>query len=329
MSNLIVVKGQSIDENLMIAALKQVPAAGFSKTDFKSALVKQGVSTARDATRQIMQHLKLSGLIRYDANLKAWQLTPLGHMNCPGKTLPLIQTQSLPQMVPSDTVGLYYLKRLACALMIIALITLNGLFAWALGSEDDVFRFAFLCALLALDLMRPLFVSQGLVYFASSRRWIGALTLCIGLILSPVSILSSTSVISSSMQLGAEISDTTEMRAETLSLLQQDYAHLRKAVDAAKQDWEQECARGYCGPIAEGLEERYRDLQGQAGQMKTDIQTLTSEASAKSPLLARLVTSFEDLGLFGSDNRIFLPLLLALCLEIAALFGPALLLGRK
>jgi len=42
-----------------------------------------------------------------------------------------------------------------------------------------------------------------------------------------------------------------------------------------------------------------------------------------------MVTTFEGLGLFGAGRQILLPLLLAITLEIAALFGPALLLRRR
>lgn len=59
------------------------------------------------------------------------------------------------------------------------------------------------------------------------------------------------------------------------------------------------------------------------------IIALADAEQGNSALLARMVATFEGLGLFGKGRQILLPLLLAISLEIAALFGPALLLGRK
>jgi len=56
---------------------------------------------------------------------------------------------------------------------------------------------------------------------------------------------------------------------------------------------------------------------------------MSDAEQGNSALLARLVTTFEGLGLFGAGHQILLPLLLAISLEIAALFGPALLLGHR
>lgn len=46
-------------------------------------------------------------------------------------------------------------------------------------------------------------------------------------------------------------------------------------------------------------------------------------------IISEEVTTFEGLGLFGGNRQILLPLLLALSLELGALFGPALLLHSR
>jgi hypothetical protein len=57
--------------------------------------------------------------------------------------------------------------------------------------------------------------------------------------------------------------------------------------------------------------------------------SLTEAENGNSERLARMVTTFESLGLFGAGRQILLPLFLAISLELGALFGPALLLRRR
>lgn len=89
------------------------------------------------------------------------------------------------------------------------------------------------------------------------------------------------------------------------------------------------CARGGCGPIARELEAEFQHTLTQAQEVLDRIVELTEADQGMSALLARLVTTFEGLGLFGAGREILLPLFLAISLELGALFGPALLLRRR
>lgn len=111
--------------------------------------------------------------------------------------------------------------------------------------------------------------------------------------------------------------------------LQAEHARL---LDRAAQDeaaWRAECARGGCGRLAADLEQQFQATVTEAKSVLDRVVEMNDAEQGNSVLLARMVTTFESLGLFGSGRQILSPLLLAISLEIAALFGPALLLGRR
>jgi hypothetical protein len=93
--------------------------------------------------------------------------------------------------------------------------------------------------------------------------------------------------------------------------------------------WQTECARGGCGRIANQLETEFTSIAAEAQSILDQIVGLTADSQGSSELLARMVTTFQSLGLLGADRQMLLPLFLALSLELAALFGPALLLQRR
>ncbi len=89
------------------------------------------------------------------------------------------------------------------------------------------------------------------------------------------------------------------------------------------------CARGGCGPVASDLEAQFQLTVADAQKVLDQVVSLTEADEGNSELLARMVTTFESLGLFGAGRQILLPLFLAISLELGALFGPALLLRRR
>lgn len=86
---------------------------------------------------------------------------------------------------------------------------------------------------------------------------------------------------------------------------------------------------GRCGPVAADLEQQFQTTIAQAKSALDRVVRMSDAEQGNSALLARMVTTFEGLGLFGTGRQILLPLLLAISLEIAALFGPAFLLGHR
>ncbi|MGH1353599.1 MAG: hypothetical protein ACRBBS_00765 [Thalassovita sp.] len=118
-------------------------------------------------------------------------------------------------------------------------------------------------------------------------------------------------------------------RAETRVALQAQHGNLLQRAAQDEAAWRQECARGGCGPVARELEAEFQHTLTEAQDVLERIVDLTDADMGVSDLLARLVTTFEALGLLGEGREILLPLFLAISLELGALFGPALLLRRR
>ena len=338
---------QANNPGLSAALVKQVLAglgSGFNKADFVRALSSLGVTLTADKARQELQRLKRQSQITYDPIKKIWSpVTSHSGLSQPVQTLPMIGSDkphsfSLPRQTQSDASagflarlsGLLHgsITHLACLAAILALVAINASFAWNLG-ETDGFRYPFVIGLMACDLMRPLLIARGLWDFAHRHVMRGFFAFVIALSLAPLSILSSTSVISASLFLGAEQNERTEISNEVRTNLQLEYQRLQGLVERQWQDWQTECKRGGCGSRAARLAETAKATEEEAKQRLGEIVNLVEDANQSSQFISRAVKSFEALGLFGANKLMFIPLLLALTLELAALFGPGLLLARK
>lgn len=328
----IIVNGVALSGGQLSAVLRQMPKAGFSKSKFAGDLVKQGLTAAKqgDFVRRLMQHLKQSGLIDYDSAAQHWLLTDLGRMRA-GKTLRMVKPL-LPKICSFDhfiEASRMLLCSIACLGLIGVLITLNASFAWELGREAGHFRAAFVVGLMALDLMRPFLVAAGIELAMQKRTMMAALGFAVAFALAPVSVLSSTAILSSSFLLGAEMNTDGATQAATLEALRQEHTRLLAEAEQVQAAWMTECARGGCGPIARELETAFSEVTKDAQDALDQIITLTESSFGASELLARMVTTFEQLGVFDTDRQIWLPLFLALSLELGALFGPALLFAQR
>ncbi len=334
------IKGVSLPETVLVTALDSVPT-NFSKRDFAQALGDAGLSEASDSdlVRRAMQFLKRQGLISHTDDTGTWSLTPLAAMRLPSRTLPLTpelvspaatladQTEAIHPAAEKARLGLGFLS---CLMLIAALIGLNASFAWELGQETFQTRFLMTMGLMALDMIRPGLVVMGIYNLKrAGLRFAGALAIVIALGLSPMSILSTTSIVSASFLMGAEINTDADTRADTRKALQSQHANLLQRAAQDEAAWRRECARGGCGPIARELEAEFQRTLTEAQEVLDRIVELTEADQGTSALLARLVTTFEGLGLFGAGREILLPLFLAISLELGALFGPALLLRRR
>jgi len=325
--------------------LAKLPAV-FSRAAFEAALAAEASGPHGPSDiRAALQALKRKGLVRYDRSAKNWCKIPLTAAPVPANrsTAPLKTPtkRSLKLVAKTKSIGIAVplldriiivlrlsLSFLVCAAAVMALVAINASFAWALG-ESEAFRIAFVAGLTASDLMRPLLITRGLLDLSRRRVVRGSAAICVALMLAPVSILSSTSVISATLLLGAEENADAANREATLSALRPAYNSRLEEVERARAAWKEECSRGGCGPVASKLEAAAEAIEEDQRAMLSQITTLTTDASGKSGFIARTVASFEAAGLFGPDRRLLVPLLLALTLEMAALFGPGLLLGRR
>lgn len=340
------IKGVTIGETALVTAQSGLPQA-FSKSDFAQVLDQAGIPAAGDGdlVRRIMQYLKRQGMIAFDEDKGNWSVTVLGAMRAPGKTMPLVET-SAPSVIGAEAMARsisrqpdqidprmealrLWLSVLACLTLVATLVGLNASFAWELGQERPQFQILITAGLMALDLMRPGFVMIGL-YLLSKARWgVGVAALSVAFLLSPVSVLSTTSILSAAFQLGTEFNQHAVVQEESRQALQAEHARLVTRANQAQAAWEDECARGGCGRLARQHEAEFRAIVTEAQTVLDQILDLNTEAQTQSELLARLVTTFEVLGVFGQDRLMWLPLFLAISLEIGALFGPALLLQRR
>jgi hypothetical protein len=216
----------------------------------------------------------------------------------------------------------------ACFSIIAALVAINASFAWELG-EQPALRWAFVAGLMASDLLRPLLIARGLWDFSRWRLGRGTLAFLIAFALAPVSLLSTTTVISASLYLGEEQNQQTASQNDTRQLLVPRQVRLQAEADQLWLDWEAECQRGGCGHLAAKIEAEAKATEQAAQDLLAQIISLTEAGNQDSAFIARSVKAFAALNLFGQDRAMLIPLLLALTLEIAARFGPALLLGRR
>ena len=333
------IKGITIPQSVVETTLLALPQAGFSKTEFADALSQSGLQEANDGdlVRRLMQFLKRQGVIDYDDINAVCSLTDLGRMRLPHQTLPLLNISSvaaLPNVAPTlwGTISGGFqisLRHLASLGIVGALITLNASFTWELGGEHWQFQAALVVALMALDLMRPFLVATGFNFLGRGKNLLAGVSISVAVLLSPVSILSSTSILTASLLLGAEMNSDAAIQSEARVALQAEHARLLDRAARDEAAWRLECARGGCGPLAFELEQQFQTTMTEVKSVLDRVVQMSEAEQGNSALLARLVSSFEGLGLFGADRLILLPQLLALSLEIAALFGPALLLHQK
>ena len=347
MSNFIV-KGVTITDQLLRDALSRIPGSEFSRSEFAVALKSAGLNHPdfANAVRCILQHLKRRKIISYDDTKGHWMIkTNTGNLGLTAKTQPLMpfgQITALPILSNPDQtkagpLGIFagqssriqaIIIHLTCFAAVLALVIINASFAWELA-ETEMFRFAFVAGLMASDLMRPLLIAKGLQYFDHRHIGRASLAMIAALALAPVSVLSSTSVISAALFLGAEENTQNQRRNETREALQDELDRLKVKSVEQRREWKHECARGGCGKIAAKIDKAVKSIDEESKAILLKIVALTEASNDSSGFIARTVKAFEALHLFSEGRTMLIPLLMALTLEISALFGPALLLGHS
>ena len=119
------------------------------------------------------------------------------------------------------------------------------------------------------------------------------------------------------------------IQLDTLSSILRAYSCKLADAERLQRAWKTECSRGGCGPKAAEIEADFLLASDEAQSLLGRIVTITDTAGDTSEPLARMTAIFEGLGLFSGPYQPFLPLFLALSLELGALFGPALLTARR
>ncbi|SNZ20084.1 hypothetical protein [Cohaesibacter gelatinilyticus] len=333
MKNLsLTIKGVSVGDTWLRMILADLSDT-FSRDDLLCQMTKQPWPDLmlNEAARPILQHLKRQGVISYSRDQKCWQKTSTQEpAPC---QIPLLDTDSSVSLPNEELVERVADKSwlamiaawLVSACLVGALMIINAGFAWNL-TEDSTFRLAFTIGFMGLDGLRPMLMALALSRSIRASRPARILALFIALGLAPASVISSMSVISSALILGTETQIDQSVRQRQLVRLQ---AELERLESRASQTWAQhvrECDRGGCGVIAEKLKEEAQDLEVRIKEVRGQLSKLETSRPA-STFASRTVKTLQAFGLHGYDTEWLMPVFLALTLEIAALFGPALLLG--
>ena len=233
----------------------------------------------------------------------------------------------------TQIIGLSRIARCICLLIsaaaILAVVSINGLFAASIAGTE-MLAAILITAMVSIDLMRPFLVAMALISF-KNRLWLrftGALTLA--LVLAPLSVFTSFSMLSAEFSKGAD-SRLSALKSAgnaeaTKDTLDTEIARLRGVSATQWAEWQSECANGGCGANAGRLQRAAERTDDQIAALVADRKALSSTAQDSPDRTSRITTS---LTLFGIPEALVVqiaPLLLALGLELAAVLGPAILL---
>lgn len=314
------VQGILIDPQQLQAATNKVGVSSFSLAEFQGALEEAGVleTISYQAAKRHLQSLRRDGLVTYDRANNSWMFP-----DSPKPTPLVLNKSSINLLGVLRGIGAWC----ACVCAIGALATINASFAWELA-ETELLKFALVGALMASDVLRPFLMAQAAWNFGNSRFVPALLGIGVAFLLSPLSVLSSTSAIASSLNLGLEEQQQIEQVDDLSEILIERY---RQLVDQAEELWivhAEECNRGGCGQRAQQVASEASAIETEAQKLLLEI-TVNVEQPAETSFVNRSLKAYEGLGLISASQPYLLPLAIALSLELAALFGPALLLTHR
>ena len=349
------VAGINVPEALLVDALAKLKDQTFVLRDFQQALEAKGLDSAisYEAAKRQLQRLKRRGQAHFDPDKGLWRLA----MGTDDKTkqLKTLSAPSAPRtsqnpqhsqnaatlshshLENSGTPkGLWFriLGFPVCLAAIGALAAINATFVWNF-TQNEPLKWALLAGFMASDLLRPLLIAASFAHLRFVGVWRGVFRFSLGLLvalaLSPLSLFSSVSVLSTSFQAGEEQLTLAEDTGQQRDRLDHQYAQQLAQVERLSDLHAQECSRGGCGSIANSIFEKLTNAMADADETLEKITALPAPSSQSSSLTARTVRSLEAAGMGAEQQRFLIPLFMALTLELAALFGPALLLmpGRR
>ena len=286
----------------------------FDTVEFVSALTAAGQRGADDEKvhQRVLQQCKRDGKIRAGAKKGKWQ-------KATG-----IKTER-PEFLKTLVLGF---SVAVCLLIWGAQIAINVRFAWEVAGADPFFQWTMVTIMAALDLGRPLFMAKGMHVLSRRLRREATLYFTIGFTLASVSFLCSSSMLSASFAQGQLINIRIDKKQETIERLVIDARELRLRAIALQAEADEECAHGGCGPKARKLQKDAEANELQAKDAQDQLDQMSKQVERPPEMIAGLVHAFENMHLYGDDHKMRLPYLLAFVIELAALFGPGLLLRR-
>ncbi|MFK7945768.1 MAG: hypothetical protein AB8B85_23050 [Paracoccaceae bacterium] len=229
--------------------------------------------------------------------------------------------------------GLSPLARFICFLIssaaVLSVVSINGLYAASIAGTA-VLGIILITAMVAIDLMRPFLVGIALISFRKRlwTRFAGALALA--LILAPLSVYTSFSMFSAEFSRGAnarvDARQDAEVQRTYRETLAAEIVRLRALSAAQWGQWQSECGNGGCGPQAGRLQDAAQATDTEIKVLVAKRQSANQSSPRQIDQAAMITTSLTVFGIPEGLVVQVAPLMLALGLELAAIFGPAILL---
>lgn len=215
---------------------------------------------------------------------------------------------------------------LACAGVFVGSASLNANYAQTISQETGWVQWPVVGIFIAFDMAKPLFMNGAVARFQIGQVFVGLLMVCLAIPLAMLSFSASTTFVSASLMEGSQMNAQSDRQVAALATLQDQYDRHIAAAQIAQDARIVEESNGGCGPRCLRLVAEHERHMGAAEAMLNKIEARTDKAAEVSPRLARIVETHEWLNPTTLPAPLLLALFMALCIEVVAVFGPALLL---
>nr|WP_321455961.1 hypothetical protein [uncultured Cohaesibacter sp.] len=309
------------------AALAQLPEA-FTKRAFSDALEGAGLDAAVDCNmaRGVMQKAKEQDLIRHNKQSNLWEQ--------PSKNSP-IPTASPETIVspstlassetrpPTKTIWRTSYLQIICTMIWVALMVINARLGREIGGSDPVTSYTIMVLMIILDFCRSTAIG-GALQCVRNHRWSLASLLALYItVATPISILSTTTLLSVPLQ---QATDEVNMREKQAAIIEGyiiTYSQQKRAAALYHDEWETECRRDRCGPKAAEYERQYNQAEAMAAEAieaarKADSRhkDLPSSDETVVERIAKVLQQFRN-DPFAPD--LMVPLYIGILAELSAL----------
>ncbi|WP_319531123.1 hypothetical protein [uncultured Cohaesibacter sp.] len=252
------------------AALAQLPKA-FTKRAFSDALEAAGLEASVDCNmaRGAMQKAKERGLIRHNKQSNLWEQAP---KNSPIPTAspetivsPSTLTSSQTQP-PTKTIWRISYLQVICTMIWVALMVINARLGREIGGSDPATSYTIMALMIILDLCRSTAIGGALRCARNHRRSLASLLVLYITVATPISILSTTTLLSVPLQQATDEVDMREKQAAIIEGYIITYNKKKRAAALYHDEWEAECRRDKCGPKAAEYERQYNQAEAMAAE---------------------------------------------------------------
>nr|WP_321524657.1 hypothetical protein [uncultured Cohaesibacter sp.] len=262
--------GTPVYRHQIEAALAQLPGA-FTKRAFRNALEGAGLDAAvdRNMVRGAMQKAKEKGLMHHNKQSDLWEQAP---KNSPIPTASPDTTDYPSTLASSETLPptkeiwrISYLQ-VICTMIWVALMIINARLGHEIGGSDPVTSYTIMALMIILDLCRSTAIGGALRCVRNHRWSLGSLLALYITVATPISILSTTTLLCVPLQKATDEVDMREKQAAIIEGYIITYNKKKRAAALYHDEWETECRRDRCGPKAAEYERQYNQAEAMAAE---------------------------------------------------------------